>query len=186
MSSPPKSSTPAEDDSAVLREALKDVAPLPDPGRVVHPPRRASPMPYQTWMDEREALAQSLTDPAPWDVDYGDEIPFLRPGLSRLILRKLKRGHWVIQAQLDLHGLNRMEARVQTAEFLNECIAKGLRCVRIIHGKGLGSKNREPVLKAKVRHWLSQRNEVLAFCQARPPDGGTGAVVVLLTAGSRS
>jgi DNA-nicking Smr family endonuclease len=175
-----------DDDSALLQEALRDVAPLPDPGRVVHPPRRVSPVPYQSWLDEREALNQSLSEPAPWDVDFGDEISFLRTGLSRDVLRKLKRGHWVIQSQLDLHGLNRMEARIQMAEFLGACLAKGLRCVRIIHGKGLGSKNREPVLKSKVRHWLTQREEVLAFCQARPVDGGSGAVVVLLAAGPRS
>jgi DNA-nicking Smr family endonuclease len=170
------------DESALLEEAFKDVAPLPDHGRVLHAPRRARPLPYQTWRDEREALAESLTEPPGWDVEFGDETFFLRPGLPRQIIRNLRRGQWVIQAELDLHGMNRMEARLSLGDFLNHCLAEGLRCVRVIHGKGLGSKNREPVLKAKVRHWLARRDEVLAFCQARPVDGGSGALMVLLKA----
>jgi DNA-nicking Smr family endonuclease len=95
-------------------------------------------------------------------------------------LRKLRSGTWVIQNQLDLHGLDRHEARAALVDFLSGCVKRGVRCVRVIHGKGLGSKNREPVLKTKVKHWLTQRDEVLAYCQARPVDGGSGAVVVLL------
>jgi len=86
----------------------------------------------------------------------------------------------VIQSQLDLHGLDRHQAREALADFLASCVKRGVRCVRVIHGKGLGSKNREPVLKTKVKHWLTQREEVLAYCQARPVDGGSGALVVLL------
>jgi DNA-nicking Smr family endonuclease len=173
------------DDDALLAEELKDVAPLPDHGRVVHAPRRTRPLPYQSWRDERAALVESLTSPADWDVETGEDTAFLRPGLDRQVLRKLKRGHWVIQDQLDLHGMNRMEARHSLGEFLNECLAKGLRCVRIVHGKGLGSKHRLPVLKAKVRYWLTRRDEVLAFCDARPVDGGSGAVVALLKADTK-
>jgi len=176
---------PPPDDDALLAEELKDVAPLPDHGRVVHPPPRAQPLPYQTWRDEREALAESLTSPADWDVETGDDAAFLRPGLDRQVLRKLKRGHWVIQEHLDLHGMNRMEARLSMVAFLNECLARGLRCVRIVHGKGLGSKQRLPVLKTKVRGWLTQRDEVLAFCDARPVDGGSGAVIALLKSGTQ-
>jgi len=105
---------------------------------------------------------------------------FLRPGLPRDILRKLRRTHWVIQDVLDLHGLTGDEAAEATAEFLAECKKRGLRCVRIVHGKGNGSPGREPVLKAKVRSWLVQRAEVLAFAQARASEGGHGALVVLL------
>ena len=111
---------------------------------------------------------------------HGDEPNFLRPGLSRQVLRKLRSGTWVIQNQLDLHGLDRHEAREALAGFIARCVKRGVRCVRVIHGKGLGSKNREPVLKTKVKHWLAQREEVLAYCQARPVDGGSGALVVLL------
>ncbi len=184
MKSPgPKVSPP--DESSLLEEAFRDVAPLPDHGRAVHAPNRTRPLPYQTWRDEREALAESLTEPPPWDVEFGDETFFLRPGLPRQVIRNLRRGHWVIEAELDLHGMNRMEARLCLGDFLIQCLAGGLRCVRIIHGKGLGSRNREPVLKAKVRHWLTQRDEVLAYAQARPVDGGSGALVVLLTARGR-
>jgi DNA-nicking Smr family endonuclease len=91
-----------------------------------------------------------------------------------------RRGHWAIQDAIDLHGLTSPEARTLLAEFLASCVRRGLRCVRIIHGKGLRSKNREPVLKRKVAHWLMQRDEVLAYCQARRTEGGGGAVVVLL------
>ena len=86
----------------------------------------------------------------------------------------------MIQDELDLHGHTALEARESLVRFLNDCLRNGARCVRIIHGKGLRSKNREPVLKTKVANWLIQRNEVLAFCQARQVDGGSGAVMVLL------
>ena len=95
-------------------------------------------------------------------------------------MRQLRRGHWVIQDELDLHGLTTAQARPLLVEFLNDCRRAGFRCVRIVHGKGLRSKNREPVLKGKVAGWLMQRDEVLAFCQARPTEGGGGAVIVLL------
>jgi DNA-nicking Smr family endonuclease len=107
---------------------------------------------------------------------------FLRPGLPRDILRKLRRTHWVIQDHLDLHGLTGDEAIEATAEFLAECKRRGLRCVRIVHGKGLGSKGREPVLKRRVRRALMRRSEVLAYVEPRPVHGGSGAVVVLLEA----
>ncbi|HET9701847.1 MAG TPA: Smr/MutS family protein [Burkholderiales bacterium] len=181
----PRQPSPPPDDDTLLAEALKDVAPLPDHGRVVLPARRTQPLPYQTWRDEREALAESLTCAAEWDVETDEDTAFLRPGLDRQVLRKLKRGHWVIQENLDLHGMNRMEARLCVATFLGECVTRGLRCVRIVHGKGLGSKHRLPVLKAKVRYWLTQRDEVLAFCDARQVDGGSGAVIALLKSGSR-
>lgn len=95
-------------------------------------------------------------------------------------LKKLRRGHWNIQAEIDLHGMTSDEARARFIEFLEESKNLGLRCVRIIHGKGFGSRNQEPVLKLKVTSWLMQRDDTLAFCQARPIDGGSGATIVLL------
>ena len=92
----------------------------------------------------------------------------------------MRRGHWVIQDQLDLHGMRRDEAREMIVEFLRQAAVRGIRCVRIVHGKGLGSVNNEPVLKKLVHKWLVQRADVVAFCQAKPADGGSGAVVVLL------
>lgn len=183
----PENSLPSGQDSTLFQEAVKDVEPLPDPGKVQHRLGAPLPLPYQTREDERRALAESLSGEgfAEADLESGEELWFLRPGLSRQVLRKLRRGHWVIQDELDLHGLNREAAHAALSEFLKACVCRGLRCVRVIHGKGLGSRNREPVLKQKVRHWLVQRNEVLAFVQARPADGGGGAVVVLLRAGAR-
>jgi DNA-nicking Smr family endonuclease len=136
----------------------------------------------QSHLDEQEALRESLA--AEWTaedwLDSGDEPNFLRPGISRQVLRKLRSGTWVIQDELDLHGLDRHQARDALGDFLASCVKRGVRCVRVVHGKGLGSKNREPVLKTKVKHWLTRREEVLAYCQARPVDGGSGALVVLL------
>ena len=187
---PAKPETPAEepaDDEALLREALKDVAPLPDPGKATLRGPPPKPIPVQKLRDDQQVLQDSLSDQIPFEVglETGDELVFLRDGLSNMVLRKLRRGHWVTQDQLDLHGLRSEEARQLLVAFLNEALKKGWRCVRIVHGKGLRSENREPVLKRKVGNWLAQRDEVLGFVQARPEDGGSGAVVVLLKAKGR-
>jgi DNA-nicking Smr family endonuclease len=172
---------PAEDVES-LRALLSEVVPLPRVNRAhtgVKPPR---PVPVQRLRDEQSALADSLSPEIPWDSGHetGEELAYLRPGLAPLTLRKLRRGHWVIQDEIDLHGSTTPEARALLALFLAECLRRGLRCVRVIHGKGLRSKNREPVLKQKVARWLMQRDDVLAYCQARRTEGGSGAVVVLL------
>ena len=187
---PVKPEPPAEepaDDEALLREALKDVAPLPDPGKATLRGPPPKPIPVQKLRDNQQVLQDSLSDQIPFELglETGDELVFLRDGLSNMVLRKLRRGHWVTQDELDLHGLRSEEARQLLVAFLNEALARGLRCVRIVHGKGLRSENREPVLKRKVGNWLAQRDEVLAFVQARPEDGGSGAVVVLLKAEGR-
>ena len=115
-----------------------------------------------------------------------DELSFRRPGVGPDVLRKLRRGDWVIQDEVDLHGCRTDEARELLAGFLRDAVKRGVRCVRVIHGKGLGSKDKQPVLRGKTRVWLAQRDEVIAFCQARPAEGGGGALVVLLKpAGSR-
>ncbi|MGQ0578740.1 MAG: Smr/MutS family protein [Betaproteobacteria bacterium] len=175
------------DDEALLREALMGVAPIPDPGKATLRRRSPKPVPVQRLRDDEQVLKDSLSDHIPHEVglETGDELVFLRDGLSNMILRKLRRGHWVAQDHLDLHGLRSEEARQLLVTVLNEALAKGLRCVRVVHGKGLRSENREPVLKRKVGNWLAQRDEVLAFVQARPEDGGSGAVIVLLKAKGR-
>ncbi len=169
-----------------FRRAVADAQPLTPHGRVLHDLPLPPPIPLSRLKDEREVILESLQDPLRWDeaTQTGEELAFVRPGLSRQVLRRL-RSQWVAQAELDLHGLNRLQAKHELAEFLHECRRRGVRCVRIVHGKGLGSKNREPVLKIHVRHWLSQRDEVLAYVQARPADGGGGAVMVLLRAAGR-
>ena len=174
----------SEEESSLFRATVGDARPLPDSGKAYFPTHRPRPIPQQTLRDERQVLADSLSDHIPWELaETGEELSYLRDGMAPLTLRKLRRSHWVIQAELDLHGMTRDIARACLADFLSQCRKRGLRCVRIIHGKGLGSLNREPVLKRKVASWLMQRDEVLAFCQARPADGGSGAAIVLLKAG---
>lgn len=176
----------SEEDIALFREAMTGVRPLRQ-SRVRLAPQRPWPEPRQTWADEQQVLADSLSDHISWAdrMETGEELVFLRNGLSSQVLKKLRRGHWVIQSEVDLHGHNSDGARMLLAQFLNECRRFGLRCVRVIHGKGLGSKNREPVLKLKAANWLMQRDDVLAFCQARAADGGAGALIVLLKAAGR-
>ena len=169
---------------ADFREAVADVAPLARSDRHDSGPPPPPPIPLQTKLDERAALAESLHGPVSIDdaLDSGEELVYLREGYSRQMLRKLRRGHWVVQDNLDLHGMNRHTAAEAVAQFLRESAGRGMRCVRIVHGKGHGSKNREPVLKAKLRQWLPRRDEVLGFCQAPAAHGGGGAVLVLLRA----
>ncbi len=163
--------------------AVKNARPL-NTNRIHHEPSKPKPIPQQFIRDEKQALRDSLSDgyiPA-HELESGEELLYLREGQSPSVLSKLRRGHWVVQANLDLHGLISDEARTQVAEFLAGCKKRGIRCVRIVHGKGLGSRNREPILKHKVRNWLIQKDEVIAYAQARATDGGSGAVIVLLKA----
>jgi len=177
---------PAEDERALFREAVAGTKPLV-PDKVHHEPPPPLAVPAQRMRDEAAALIESLS-PAPLDLSLegGDEPNFLRPGLARTVLRDLRRGRWVVQEHLDLHGATRDEARLLLGEFLGESLRRGLRCVRVVHGKGLGSPGREPVLKGLVKHWLMHRTDVLAYCQARAAEGGSGALVVLLKRGRRT
>jgi DNA-nicking Smr family endonuclease len=172
--------SPPEDDE--FRRALTGVKPISKPRRVPLRREPPAPVPRQTRRDERAALAESLSGPVSLDdaMESGEELVFLREGLSRQVLRKLRRGHWVVEQNLDLHGMNRLEAASSVAEFLRRCALRGVRCARIVHGKGLGSPNREPVLKGKLRKWLAVREDVLAYCQAPATQGGGGALLVLL------
>jgi DNA-nicking Smr family endonuclease len=172
------------DEALVFKEAMAGVRPLKTAAQRIAAPvsTRPKPIPKQFLRDERQALADSLSDgyiPS-HEVESGEELLYLREGHSPEILSKLRRGHWVVQASIDLHGMVSDEARLYVAGFLTECKKRGIRCVRIVHGKGLGSRNREPVLKYKLRNWLMQKDEVIAYAQARANDGGSGAVIVLL------
>jgi len=171
--------TPPKDED--FRRALAGVEPLAEPRRKPLARPGPAPLPRQTRRDERAALAESLAGPLCVDdaLDSGEELVFSRDGVGRDVLRKLRRGHWVIEDELDLHGMNRLQAAVAVAEFLRRCLRRRMGCVRVVHGKGLGSRNREPVLKVMLRKWLL-REEVLAYCQAPAAEGGSGAVLVLL------
>jgi DNA-nicking Smr family endonuclease len=175
------------DGPAAFHQAVADATPLPPPNRADIRRQRPKPIPRQRLRDEQQVMVDALSDPWDWEaaVSTGEELLFVRPGVPTSALKKLRRGGWVIRGELDLHGHTGDEARIALAAFLNRCNLEDRRCVRIIHGKGYGSKNRLPVLKNKVRHWLMQREDVLAFCQARTVDGGAGAVIVLLKSSSR-
>ncbi|MGH8750934.1 MAG: Smr/MutS family protein [Burkholderiales bacterium] len=174
---------PDKEEHGLFRDAVKGAQPLRVKRRVEHPVETPPPLPLQTLRDEQAVLAESLAD---WDeIESGDETSFLRPGLSRQILKKLRRGQWVVQAQLDLHGQTREEAHASLVAFLSASSKRDLRCVRIIHGKGLGSKNRVPVLKHKVRGWLVKREDILAYCEAPEVDGGSGVLIVLLKSSNK-
>ena len=156
--------------------------------RVAHAaPERPRPAPRarQRERDDRAVLVEAISDAFDAEslLDTDDALSFRRRGVGVDVVRKLRRGVWVLQGELDLHGLRRDEARERLAAFLREAAKSGKRCVRVVHGKGLGSPGREPVLKGKVKSWLIQRSEVLAFTHARPADGGHGALIVLLRPG---
>ncbi len=146
-------------------------------------PYRKKPAPYpaQTRNDERDVLRNLLNcDFDPKEHENGDELLFVRGGVQRNIFRKLRRGEYLVEQELDLHGHRVLQARETLGQFLRDARLHNRRCVRIIHGKGLRSPAKESILKKKVYHWLKQRDEVLAFCTARSFDGGTGAIYVLL------
>lgn len=177
--------TRSEAGKNLFLQAAGAVQPLQNKHRVLLKKELPEATPRQTQKDENAVLAESISDD--FDVstllDTDEQMSFRRPGIGSDVTNRLRRGNWSIQAQLDLHGLRSDEARERLGQFVREARKQGIRCVRIVHGKGLGSPGKAPVLKRKVQSWLVQKNEVLAFVQAKPADGGAGALVVLLQAG---
>ncbi len=155
--------------------------------RHLHAPEPPEPLPLQLELDEQRVLQEAMSDE--FDVstllDTDDQLSFRRPGIGLDVTHKLRAGQWSIQRQLDLHGLRVDEAREALGQFIRLSHRTGIRCVRVVHGKGLGSPGKTPVLKGRVLRWLVQKKEVLAFVQARPAEGGAGALVVLLQPGRR-
>jgi DNA-nicking Smr family endonuclease len=156
------------------------------PGHRAHLPLiQPAPIAVQHQLDEEAVMREAISDE--FDVesllDTDDALSFRRPGMGPDVTRKLRRGGWSIQGQIDLHGLRRDDARETLSQFVKDAHKTGWRCVRVVHGKGLGSPGKTPVLKGRVQSWLIQKNEVLAFVQARPAQGGAGALVVLLAQG---
>ena len=150
--------------------------------RVQLPTEQPPPIAIQQQLDDVRVLREAISDEfdATTLLDTDDALSFRRPGVGIDVTRKLRKGAWSIQGEIDLHGLRRDEAREALGEFLRESLKRGWRCVRVVHGKGLGSPGKTPVLKGKVHSWLVQKNEVIAFVQARADEGGAGALVVLL------
>jgi DNA-nicking Smr family endonuclease len=172
----------AEAERNLFTRAVGKVAPIANQERVWSPPQRPSPRPLQQDLDDEAVMHESMSDE--FDIstllDADDQLSFRRPGIGTDVTRKLRKGEWSIQGQIDLHGLRSDEARNAMGQFIRDAKRMGWRCVRVVHGKGLGSPGKEPVLKSKVQRWLVQKNEVLAFVQAKPSDGGGGALLVLL------
>jgi DNA-nicking Smr family endonuclease len=166
----------------LFARAVGPVRPLRDHRTVLPAYDPPPPIPVQHLLDEQRVLHESISDD--FDVstllDTDDALSFRRPGVNVDVTQRLRKGDWSIQRQLDLHGLRTDEAREALGAFIRECFRHGIRCLRVVHGKGLGSPGRTPVLKSRVQAWLVQKNEVLAFVQARPAEGGAGALVVLL------
>jgi DNA-nicking Smr family endonuclease len=172
--------TPSKDDVAIFRESVGDIKHLKSDKILPDGPKPA-PHPRQKLADEARVMREILDDPAePDELQAGDTLNFRRPIVQNTLLRKLRRGQFRIADELDLHGMNATEAKHALVAFIQTACTTNARCVRIIHGKGCRSSNHGPVLKPLVNRWLRQIDEVLAFCSARPVDGGTGAVYVLL------
>lgn len=172
----------AEREKRYFADQVGPVHVLPARDHATLPRTQAQPEPRQRWADERQALAETLSG----GVDAisllltDDGLSFRRPEVHPDVVSRLRRGHWAIQGEIDLHGLRREQAREALRAFLRQCARSGQRCVRVVHGKGNGSPGRQPVLKAKVQRWLAQSSEVVAFTQASGPQGGAGALIVLL------
>jgi DNA-nicking Smr family endonuclease len=173
---------------SLVADAVGQVVPLRKPPAPA--PERARPeaIARQRERDEQAALAESISDAFDAEslLETDDALSYRRHGIGLDVVRKLRRGVWVLQDEIDLHGLRREEARERVAAFLRGASRAGFRCVRVVHGKGHGSPGREPVLKAKVKSWLVQHQDVLAFTHARPADGGHGALIVLLKPGEKN
>jgi DNA-nicking Smr family endonuclease len=168
------------EDAALFREAIGAVARVQSDRAEVRPTPPA-PDAAHTRADERAAFAEIMRKPlAELALDLAEPLSYVREGGDKRLLRQLGRGHFSIRAELDLHRLTSVQAQAAIADFLDEQRRGGRLCVRIIHGKGLNSKNAEPVLKGVTDRALRQRGDVLAFRSARAADGGTGAVIVLL------
>ena len=169
-------------EQSLFATAVGPVVPLKKSATPAVAQARPPALARQRQRDEAAALAESISDA--FDVESlletDDALSFRRRGVGLDVVRKLRRGVWALQDEIDLHGLRTDAARERVTAFLRDSARAGLRCVRVVHGKGLGSPGREPVLKAKVKSWLVQRSEVLAFTHARPSDGGHGALIVLL------
>lgn len=166
----------------LFARAAGKVEPLRASGRVAHVPEPPAPIPVQRQLDDQRVLQEAISDEfdASTLLDVDEALSFRRPGIGTDVTRRLRRGDWSIQSEIDLHGMRRDDARESLAAFIRDAHRRGLRCLRVVHGKGLGSPGKVPVLKGKVHSWLVQKNEVMAFVQARADEGGAGALVVLL------
>ena len=170
-----------DDDVELFRRAMSDAKPLQSDERVARPEKKPQPKARFAKADDKKALAESMqADIDAMERANGQGMRFHRQHVGRRTMRKLARGRYAVQAEIDLHGMTVAEAKPRLADFIDHCAKQGLPCVRVVPGKGLGSGQRGPVLKNSVNAWLRKWDTVLAFVSARQVDGGTGALYVLL------
>ncbi len=163
----------------LFKQAIDDVRPLTQDKVSPYRPKKKA-VPYKRIEDDQDVMDSLLSDHVSEEIESGEELLFQRPGIQNNVMRKLRKGQYSIEAHLDLHRMIVPQARESLVDFLVTSRKHDLRCVRVVHGKGLGSPGKLPVLKGKVNSWLKQRDDVLAFCSAPRHDGGTGAVYILL------
>ncbi|MCK5640173.1 MAG: Smr/MutS family protein [Gammaproteobacteria bacterium] len=168
----------SEEEQDLFRAEMDGVRPL-QTDTTTPESSRPPPRPLQKLKDKQQ-VDELLDSPEMTTLEAGEALWFARPGLQHSVQRKLRRGQYSIEAELDLHGMKVVEARQVMSDFLKHCRAQKMHCVRVIHGKGNSSADKRPVLKNKVNQWLRHHEEILAFSSARPADGGTGAIYVLL------
>jgi DNA-nicking Smr family endonuclease len=172
-----------DEDDNLFRRLMSGTKPLKTEARVATPSRKPKPKARFTRADEKSVLDESLqADIDDVEQSSGEALRYQRASVGRTTMRMLTRGSYAIQAEIDLHGMTLAEAKPRLEKFVYRCAGNDKLCIRIVHGKGLGSGNRGPVLKKGVDRWLRKWDVVLAFVSARQVDGGTGAVYVLLKA----
>lgn len=175
-----------DEERELFRAAVAGTTPLPDDDSVAPDKPRPKPVPRQRHADERAVLEEMAADIPPDELESGDELLWRKPGVQDSVVRKLKRGHYRIERHVDLHGLSAVDARAVVTEFLGRAVADGAGCVRVVHGKGRGSREGRAVLKQLIGGWLRRNADVIAYASARQSDGGTGALLVLLKKNRRS
>lgn len=169
----------SSDDSTLFRASVGEVRKIEHNSADLRSPQKPKPVPRFQPPEQVDPLQNSV-DQALETLFQEDKVAFIAPGLQKNVLKKLRKGYYGIDAEIDLHGLGSRDAQQQLLRFLHVCVEDGCRCVRIVHGKGYNSPDNQPVLKNDLNLWLRQHQQVLAFCSTPPRAGGTGALYVLL------
>jgi len=175
-------------DEDLFHSAMKDVVPIKDnknKGKKHSVKKKSSTdMSFKSNKSKEEEFSNLMKESSAWDVSFSDEyMEGAVSGVGPKIMKKLKRGEFSVQDYIDLHGLTKKEAETVVSEFIINSHNKGMRCVLIVHGRGLGSLNHQPTIKRELPVWFRRgmlKKIVLAFITARPCDGGAGALYVLL------
>lgn len=170
----------SEEDSELFRQSIGKIRTLHSDKVLLSPQDKPKPFPKPKVENTEDRLLPAITS---YDIDavgLEDSLSYLKPGLQKTVLKKLRQGYFGLDGELDLHGLNSNEAKRQLLFFLDNALKRKYRCVHIVHGKGYRSVENQPILKNNINLWLRQHQDVLAFCSASQKDGGTGAVFVLL------